>query len=96
MGLVGGFLAARVNARVQKARRKGMGHLTADAAAYYSLFSERNFIGGCMENTAPVLLVTNRMEWEKQYGQYKRKAKLLRAIYGLLVFPCIGALAYLA
>ncbi|TRU30551.1 MAG: hypothetical protein EWV92_21960, partial [Microcystis aeruginosa Ma_MB_S_20031200_S102] len=49
-----------------------------------------------MENTAPVLLVTNRMEWEKQYGQYKRKAKLLRAIYGLLVLPCIGALAYLA
>lgn len=49
-----------------------------------------------MENPAPVLLVTNRMDWEKQYGQYKRTAKRLRAIYGLLVLPWIGAALYLA
>lgn len=36
------------------------------------------------------------MEWEKQYRQYKRTAKRLRAIYGLLVLPWIGALAYVA
>lgn len=72
---------------------RSQGHgLLAD----YSLFSEKNFLGGYMENMAPVLLVTNRTEWEKRYGQYKRTAKRLRAIYGLLVLPCIGALVYLA
>lgn len=49
-----------------------------------------------MKNMAPVLLVTNQAEWEKQYGQYKRKAKRLRAIYGLLVLPWMGAALYLA
>jgi hypothetical protein len=49
-----------------------------------------------MENAAPVLLVANRMEWEKQYRKYKRTAKRLRAIYGLLVLPWIGAALYLA
>lgn len=53
--------------------------------ADYSLFSAKKLLGGFMENMAPVLLVTNRAEWEKLYGQYKRTAKRLRAIYGLLV-----------
>lgn len=45
---------------------------------------------------APVLLVTNQAEWEKQYGRYKRTAKRLRTIYGLLVLPWMGGALYLA
>ncbi|RAX43673.1 hypothetical protein DQ354_19515 [Arthrobacter sp. AQ5-06] len=64
--------------------------------AHYSLYSEKNFLGGYMENLTPVLLVTNLAAWEKQYRQYMRTAKRLRAIHGLLVLPFVGALAYLA
>ena len=49
-----------------------------------------------MENMPPVLLVTNRTAWEKQYRQYMRTAKRLRVIYGLLAFPFFGAALYLA
>jgi hypothetical protein len=49
-----------------------------------------------MENTTPVLLVTNQVAWEKQYRQYMRTAKRLRLIYGLLALPFLGAALYLA
>lgn len=49
-----------------------------------------------MENTPPVLLVTNLAAWEKQYRSYMRTAKRLRMIYGLLSIPFLGAALSLA
>jgi hypothetical protein len=49
-----------------------------------------------MENTKPVLLVTSREAWEKQYERYRRTGKRLNTIQGLLFIPLLASLLFLA
>ena len=53
-------------------------------------------VGDLMENTKPVLLVTSRAAWEKQYERYKRTGKRLLAVQGLLFIPLLASLLFLA
>lgn len=49
-----------------------------------------------MENTKPVLLVTSRAAWEKQYQRYKRTGKRMNTIQGLLFIPVLASLLFFA
>ncbi|MET3175657.1 UNVERIFIED_ORG: hypothetical protein ABIB52_003526 [Arthrobacter sp. UYCu721] len=49
-----------------------------------------------MEKTKPVLLVTSRAAWEKQYERYKRTGKRLNAVHGLLFIAFLASMLYLA
>lgn len=49
-----------------------------------------------MENTKPILLVTSRAAWEKQYQRYKRTGKRLNTIQGLLFIPLLASLLIFA
>ncbi len=53
-------------------------------------------VGDLMENTKPVLLVTSRAAWEKQYERYKRMGKRLNTVQGLLFIPFLASLLFLA
>ncbi|WP_157768991.1 hypothetical protein [Pseudarthrobacter sulfonivorans] len=53
-------------------------------------------MGDLMENTKPILLVTSRAAWEKQYERYRRMGKRLNTVQGLLFIPFLASLLFLA